>query len=432
MNAPAMKRLSAGLRLLVLLAAACLTLILPAVVADEVTAPPGDTGERIKNKTEQMNASFSALVDTIAADDSDTFSPAQKKHLQGLRDQAKNETTRTPPQEFKHQSRNRRVDCVIRERLGDVDDKGKTIGNEDGLCDKSEMDAGGCAEVIGDGIGDDDGICESKGKFDEACVEDCDVDLTMAKGKEDNVHQGKRADLEQSLNDMTGVLDETNSRLKTDGSHRIFKRPMRAHELLYEKPFQELLEQVDNETTILMGHTRWRTRGNEFNNRNNHPIRAGIIIGTHNGTIYNADHLFRRLGLPRYAEVDSELLFRLADRFAPEGPIDQEGLKKALALCRGQMSAVLASKLDPGTITVLKGNKPLCLRIHRQHRVVLYASDDAFIDFAVDNEKGWRELEVPPMTMLTIRHEDVRAIENSEFRFIPQERKGTLPEGVNA
>ena len=24
--------------------------------------------------------------------------------------------------------------------------------------------------------------------------------------------------------------------LKTDGSHRIFKRPMRAHELVYEKP----------------------------------------------------------------------------------------------------------------------------------------------------------------------------------------------------
>ena len=132
MNAPAMKRLSAGLRLLVLLAAACLTLVLPAVAADEVTAPPGDTGEQLKSKTEQMNDSFSSLVDTIAADDSDTFSPAQKKHLQGLRDQAKNETARTPPQEFKHQSRNRRVDCVIRERLGDVDDKGKPLGNEDG------------------------------------------------------------------------------------------------------------------------------------------------------------------------------------------------------------------------------------------------------------------------------------------------------------
>jgi len=66
--------------------------------------------------------------------------------------------------------------------------------------------------------------------------------------------------------------------LKTDGSHRIFKRPMRANELVYEKPFQELLGQVDNETTILMGHTRWRTLGNVFNNRNNHLIRAGIVI----------------------------------------------------------------------------------------------------------------------------------------------------------
>ena len=58
--------------------------------------------------------------------------------------------------------------------------------------------------------------------------------------------------------------------------------------------------------------------------------------------------------------------------------------------------AVLVSRLDPGTTTVLKGNKPLCLRFHRQHRVVLYASEVTFIDFAVDKKKGWRELEVSP------------------------------------
>jgi hypothetical protein len=28
-----------------------------------------------------------------------------------------------------------------------------------------------------------------------------------------------------------------------------------------------------------MGHTSWPARGNEFNNRDNHPIRAGIVIG---------------------------------------------------------------------------------------------------------------------------------------------------------
>lgn len=219
--------------------------------------------------------------------------------------------------------------------------------------------------------------------------------------------------------------------VKTDGSHQIYKQPIRAHELVREKLFQELLEQVDTNTTVLMGHTRWRTRGSEFNNRNNHPIKAGIVIGTHNGTIYNADQLFRRFGLPRHAEVDSELIFRLADRFAHEGPIDLDGMKKALAHCRGQISAVLTSCLDPKTITVIKGNKPLCLRVHRQRRVVFYASNPAFIDSAIDGESGWRELEVSPMTILTIRHDDVQAISNSEFRFILQDCKQTLSKEVH-
>ena len=134
--------------------------------------------------------------------------------------------------------------------------------------------------------------------------------------------------------------------LRTDGDFRLFKRPIRAHRLVRESTFHELMAEVDNQTTILMGHTRWRTRGSETNSRNNHPIRSGIIIGTHNSTIYNANYLFRRLGLPRYAEVDSELLFRLADRFAPDGTIDGRGFRKALRLCRGQMSAVLASRLN--------------------------------------------------------------------------------------
>lgn len=37
-----------------------------------------------------------------------------------------------------------------------------------------------------------------------------------------------------------------------------------------------------------------------------------VLIGAHNGTIYNADYLFRCFKLRRFAEVDSEILFRLA------------------------------------------------------------------------------------------------------------------------
>jgi len=57
--------------------------------------------------------------------------------------------------------------------------------------------------------------------------------------------------------------------LKTDGTHRIVKQPLPASELVYAEDFQNALCEVDNQTTLLMGHARWRTRGDEFNNRNN-------------------------------------------------------------------------------------------------------------------------------------------------------------------
>ena len=65
-------------------------------------------------------------------------------------------------------------------------------------------------------------------------------------------------------------------------------------------------------------------------------------------------------------------LCRLAGRAARGGPIDTVRFKDRLKLCREQMAAVLASRLDPETTIVLKGNKPLELRIHKRHRAVLY------------------------------------------------------------
>jgi amidophosphoribosyltransferase len=211
--------------------------------------------------------------------------------------------------------------------------------------------------------------------------------------------------------------------LKINGSYQLFKRPIRANLMVQENKFREILANIDKTTTIIMGHTRRRTDfTEESSNRNNQPIRAGIIIGTHTGIFYNAEDIFARLDLPRFAETDSELLFRLADRFAPDGSIELPNLKRALALCRGQMSAVLVSRLDPGTIIVLKGNKPLSLRTHRKYRVVAFASAPEILDEAFDGEKGWYDLEVQPMTILTFHHEDIQAMVAEPFRFIPEDR----------
>lgn len=94
--------------------------------------------------------------------------------------------------------------------------------------------------------------------------------------------------------------------------HRLYKRPVTAERFVTDNAFPELLSGMDNRVTLLLGHTCRHTCGDERVNHNNHPIRAGEVIGAHNGTIYNADYLFRRFKLRRFAGVDSEILFRLA------------------------------------------------------------------------------------------------------------------------
>lgn len=181
-----------------------------------------DTGNKIKCKMDNLNDSFDEFVTTIENDDTGAFSSNQKKQLQDMQEQVKNEAARTPPEDFKQMGKKKNVDCYIQEILGDVDPKDDLnengecdgtevcIGNEDGICDSNELNKGGCAEVLNDGIGNDDGICEVKGHYDEECIKNCDTDLIMAVGNEMNVDKGKADDIEQSLQDITDVIDESN------------------------------------------------------------------------------------------------------------------------------------------------------------------------------------------------------------------------------
>ena len=187
--------------------------------------------------------------------------------------------------------------------------------------------------------------------------------------------------------------------------------------------YHEVLDGIDNRTTLLLGCTRWRIRGDEQVNNNNHRIWAGDILGTHNGTIYNANYLFQRFKLRRFAEVNSELLFRLAGRAARNGPIDIELFKARLKLCRGQMAALLPSRLDPDTILVPKGNKPLEMRFYKRHRAILYASYPAYLDAVLDEESGWRELAIPPMSLMVFRHRDHADFSMEPFEFVSQAKR---------
>ncbi len=204
--------------------------------------------------------------------------------------------------------------------------------------------------------------------------------------------------------------------LKQNGAHGILKRPVPASDFVKTKALVRLLAQVDDRTTLLMGHTRWPTQGSYLDNRNNQPIVVGRrLVGTHNGHLANADVLFKQLGLPRFADVDSEIIFRMAEAALSNGRIDITVFKENLALCEGLISAVLASKRDPRSVVIVKGNKPLELRYHPEHSVVAYASDPVYLDVALPPETGWQEIATEPMTIMSFCCDDPRDFDVQPF-----------------
>lgn len=214
-----------------------------------------------------------------------------------------------------------------------------------------------------------------------------------------------------------------------EGKRRLFKRPVPASEFVRDKAFGEALGDVDNSVTLLMGHTRFVTCGNAAVNENNHPLRTGDCLVTHNGTILNADYLFHRFRFGRHAEVDSEIIGRIADASIVDGRIDVKALRDRLALCRGQMSAVIVGKSDPGTIIILKGNKPLELVYHSKLRTVFYASSAKYLQAALADTKGWERLPTKPMTITLLNCSSLAEPRRIPFDFVAQ-AGAMMPKGA--
>jgi len=76
----------------------------------------------------------------------------------------------------------------------------------------------------------------------------------------------------------------------------------------------------------------------------------------------------------------------------------------------------------PSTLHLWWARRPLAAC-----RVVLYASDPAFLDAVLADERGWRPLPLEPMTMLVFRHESLMEFSRESFTFIAQGKRGKAP-----
>ena len=157
--------------------------------------------------------------------------------------------------------------------------------------------------------------------------------------------------------DATGIAYHFGGRL------RIFKRPLPAHKLRLRVP---------PNVSVVMGHTRMTTQGNEKFNQNNHPFPGSINGKTfalaHNGILWNDKILRQQENLPQTSvETDSYVAVQLLEQ---QNALDFASLKAMAETVEGSFVFTVLDSED--AIWFVIGDNPLCL--FHYDGFVLYAS----------------------------------------------------------
>lgn len=161
---------------------------------------------------------------------------------------------------------------------------------------------------------------------------------------------------------------------------KLFKAPTKASELLETTTYATFAEkEITNDTHSVLIHTRAATQGHKSNNNNNHPIESSKFIGVHNGVIYNDDELFASENLFRMAEVDSEIIFRLLDKYGDS----VEGIVEATEKLGGGFTYAFASKEDRHLLYLVKKSNPVELVYIPELNIIAFASERNFLETAI-------------------------------------------------
>lgn len=190
-----------------------------------------------------------------------------------------------------------------------------------------------------------------------------------------------------------------------DGTLQTAKSPTPAHRFVHSTEYAKLCRQVDERVALLMGHTRWPTQGSQLHNENNQPLLSDGPIRlalTHNGNIPDVAQYFDAFGLQREWEVDSELLLRLACRHLSQDGLAIQDMIHDLALCAGQIAAVLVMTSCPDEVIFIRRDRPIWIAYHGDFDVLAYASEPTILLRALPDFESWKLQHVPAETVWVV------------------------------
>ena len=201
------------------------------------------------------------------------------------------------------------------------------------------------------------------------------------------------------LENMSRGSDASGMAYVTAHDIAVVKTNAPANEFINTKEYKEAEDKYvnfeDNKTNnsgliSILGHCRWKTKGSERNNDNNHPIVHGNIVGAHNGVIVNDDELFTIYSskIKRRAEVDSEIIFALIDNFAEICTPTHDAIMRTSALLSGSYSCSMVHKRHPHIVWLFRNGNPCMILHYKKAGVIIWSSVDSYIRNAVGEALG--------------------------------------------
>jgi len=181
-----------------------------------------------------------------------------------------------------------------------------------------------------------------------------------------------------------------------NGDYVLCKRDKDAYKFFTDNEVIQSIDLTYDNITCLMGHTRYATLGSPSINSNNHPIRTGNTIGTHNGSIHNHKELFHKYNMTRFAQVDSEAIFRLYE----ESDNAKDFADNKLPKVRGRVAIVWADLEFPDYVYVVKANNPFEIGFVPSLNIYVYGSTREIIDSAFRGK--YEPINIKPNTMIRI------------------------------
>ncbi len=152
-----------------------------------------------------------------------------------------------------------------------------------------------------------------------------------------------------------------------NGEIKIYKHPLPAHKIKFR---------FKSNPSVIMGHTRMTTQGNEKFNYNNHPFYSEKMnfALAHNGVIHNDKKLRKAEKLPQTnIQTDSYIAVQLIEN---KGTLDLETLKFMAEKVEGSFCFTLLDREN--NFYIVKGNNPIA--VYDFGDFYIYASTEEILD----------------------------------------------------